>query len=417
MEWSQNEIEELVLVYLSILEKDENGEVFDKDEIIFRFRQGLLQHRSQHSIEKRMCNISSVLNKNQTNYFAEYEPIGDPDSTIILMILESLRKYYPASLQSERRHLSDNLDSNINPNTSIEEVNVSQFFVQPSALKWAIYYGMTNELDVCFSSGDVFRYADVPRELIHAFYGATAIDDFFYGKIAYAFTYQIVPQSYVEEPERATDTSVKPVDVASKEVVPIENGPVVSFSTDLTKYLFFRSYVADYCARGVDMKTLNTYLKKDPECSKLRSAARSEFQSIYNAVAKKLGLPKVSVFLPTRKKVRVRGIARTVSGTPTEIRIYCIHGPSGKEYTSWSSSDMTIDDNCCVCETLVHEIAHIYEAHFDATLSHDETFIKGYLATEEVFHELGFKDLLLQENRFVGCPRDSKAAQLAGSPK
>lgn len=399
-------MDEVVQVYLSLLTKDENAEVFDKTNIIFRFRQASLPHRSQSSIEKRMCNISSVLKNNETHYFEDYEPIEDVDGNVILMIIESLRKHYPSSLLSER-----------NSNIEAPGVDSKHTFNQSSSLSWSMYYSSTAQLDICFKSGDVYRYDKIPRDLINKLYETTSSDDFFYENIAYAFSYLVNPKDDLQVSARPKATEKRSTEKITKSRASTVKKGHLAFSTELSKYVSFRNHVEEYCATGRDMKTLNTHLKKDQHCSKLRSAARAEFQTIYNLAAEKLQLPQVSVFLPTRKKVSVRGIARTVSGTPTEIRIYAIHGPSHKEYKSWKSTDMKLDDNCGVCETLVHEIAHIYEAHFHSTLSHDKTFIEGYLATEKTFLKLGLEALLLQKNRFTGCPSDSKAAILSGKSR
>lgn len=399
-------MDEVVQVYLSLLTKDENAEVFDKTNIIFRFRQASLPHRSQSSIEKRMCNISSVLKNNETHYFEDYEPIEDVDGNVILMIIESLRKHYPSSLLSER-----------NSNIEAPGVDSKHTFNQSSSLSWSMYYSSTAQLDICFKSGDVYRYDKIPRDLINKLYETTSSDDFFYENIAYAFSYLVNPKDDLQVSARPKATEKRSTEKITKSRASTVKKGHLAFSTELSKYVSFRNHVEEYCATGRDMKTLNTHLKKDQHCSKLRSAARAEFQTIYNLAAEKLQLPQVSVFLPTRKKVSVRGIARTVSGTPTEIRIYAIHGPSHKEYKSWKSTDMKLDDNYGVCETLVHEIAHIYEAHFHSTLSHDKTFIEGYLATEKTFLKLGLEALLLQKNRFTGCPSDSKAAILSGKSR
>ena len=188
-----------------------------------------------------------------------------------------------------------------------------------------------------------------------------------------------------------------------------------TFSTTLVAFEAYRSYILKYCSLNTDINDFNHFLKDDKQFNNLKVNARLELQNIYIAVALEIGLPKLSVFLPTRKKVSVMGIAKTISGTPQEIRIYTIHGPSHKNYSFWRGSDMILDDASNTCETLVHEIAHIYEAHFHRILGHDDTFIEGYLAVERVLLKFGFQSLLLTQNRFTGCPPASKAFALSGT--
>ena len=111
------------------------------------------------------------------------------------------------------------------------------------------------------------------------------------------------------------------------------------------------------------------------------------------------------------------GTAQAVAGAPKEIRVYTIHGPSYKDYSEWKPKDMSVDEKQVVCETLVHEIAHIHQTHHCKVIGHEQTFIAGYLAVERLFIELGFEPMLPAQNRFAGCPGGSRASLLAGTPR
>lgn len=284
-------------------------------------------------------------------------------------------------------------------------------FTNSSAIDWCKYDPGSKELEVCFQSGSAYRYSNVPVDLVRGLCQAPSAGRFFHAYIAHAFPYSSGNQSAfslsVHREMSAPPRSGKRFYTTADKM---------PFSQELSTFETFRQYIVEYCATtGADIATFNQFLKKDKKCKLLKSKARAEFQSIYIAVAIEVGLPKLSVFLPTRKKVSVMGLARTVSGTPDEIRLYTIHGPSHKAYSSWMARDMRIDDSSSACETLLHEIAHIHEAHCHRILGHDESFIEGYLKAEQIFIQLGFEPLLTIENRFTGCPQGSKAAKLAGS--
>ena len=288
-------------------------------------------------------------------------------------------------------------------------------FTNSSAIDWCKYDPVSKELEVCFQTGSSYRYSDVPDNIVRALCQAQSAGKFFHAHVANAYPYSSQNQNEWSAPVRPEPTIQKaPIRIGERFYTTKDVRPL---SLELSAFETFRKYIIEYCASGANVTAFNQFLKTDKKCNKLKSEARAEFQSIYVAAAIETGLPKVSVFLPTRKKVSVMGLARTVSGTPEEIRIYCIHGPPYKDYSSWMALDMRIDDSSSVCETLLHEIAHIHEAHYHRVLGHEETFIEGYLRVEQAFLQFGFDRLLTIEHRFVGCPRGSKASLLEKTPR
>jgi len=188
------------------------------------------------------------------------------------------------------------------------------------------------------------------------------------------------------------------------------------FSQELRHYKEYRSLIERYCREQSrsPIAELNDFLKNNKEASALRQCARLELQNMYDAVADQLNLPRAQVYLPTRKKISTNGLAVAKSN---EIRIYAIHGPTKKEYGQWTVGDISLDPIEEVCETLVHESAHIHQWHVAQVMDHEETFIKGYEKCEEAFVRLGFGPLLLPAYRFSGVPRSSKAATLTGQAR
>jgi hypothetical protein len=292
---------------------------------------------------------------------------------------------------------------------------IEHHFTNSSAINWCRYESITKELEVCFTSGSTYSYSNVPSDVVDGLCRAPSAGKYFHAYIAHAFPYTSDNQSGWSNPIRPVMTVAAPL--ARPECCHYSSKDKGAFSPTLVAFETFRNCIQEYCKNGSDILAFNRFLKDKKNCSRLRSNARTEFQNIYIAVALEVGLPKLSVFLPTRKKVSVMGLARTVSGTPEEIRLYTIHGPGNKDYSSWMVSDMRIDDSSNACETLVHEMAHIHEAHFHRVLGHDQTFIEGYLEIERIFLGLGFEGLLLTRNRFTGCPSASKASTLSGIPR
>jgi hypothetical protein len=292
---------------------------------------------------------------------------------------------------------------------------VEHRFTNSSAINWCKYDPDSMELEVCFQSGSVYRYSNVPENTVKALCQAQSAGKFFHAFIATSYSYSsdrrsesslpLPSQSTIQRPETKNQSNF----YGRNDVKPL--------SLNFSAFNAFRKYVLEYCAAGSNVKAFNHFLKTDKKCNKLRSDARSELQNIYIEAAIETGLPKVSVFLPTRKKISVMGSAITISGIPNEIRVYCIHGPSHKDYSSWMAEDIMVDDASSVCETLLHEIAHIHEAYYHRVLGHEETFIEGYLRVEQVFLQFGFEHLLTLEHRFVGCPRGSKASLLEKTPR
>ena len=183
---------------------------------------------------------------------------------------------------------------------------------------------------------------------------------------------------------------------------------------DLPRYEVFRCAV-EQLREGVNsLPEFSSRLKDDAELKRLRTDARVELQSIYDEVRKELDLPAVPVFLPVRKKVRVRGQAHAMGGDPTEIRVYPIEGPTGIPYTNWTPSQLTVCSKSVVFEIFKHEISHVIATHRYGRLdNHDNNFVAAYDEINEYFKRHGFQLLIDPSLELWGVPLTSYAAQVA----
>jgi hypothetical protein len=72
---------------------------------------------------------------------------------------------------------------------------------------------------------------------------------------------------------------------------------------------------------------LTRLLNADPTVKARRSAARTELQAIFNLIRGHFGIPALPVYLPMRKKIAVRGQARTCVGVGVEEDVHGHQGP------------------------------------------------------------------------------------------
>jgi hypothetical protein len=182
----------------------------------------------------------------------------------------------------------------------------------------------------------------------------------------------------------------------------------------------YANYARAVAAVGGACPTLAAFsaaLKGDGRLSLLRCLARAELQRLYDAIRPPFGLPAIPVYLPVRKKVQVAGRANALGGMPTEIRVYPIHGPPGKDYASWQPCDLRIDSEEWVFETLLHESAHVLEATRHGLMGHEHAFVAAYCDIESHLVALGMVKAAGAPLRFSGCPPTSHAATHCGRPR
>ncbi len=168
------------------------------------------------------------------------------------------------------------------------------------------------------------------------------------------------------------------------------------------------------CATATSLSDFTATLKEDRRLTEFRNKARVELQKLYDVVRVRFGLPAIPVYLPVRKKITIRGQAHALNGMPREIRVYTIHGPAGKPYVYWQPCDLLIDSAECVLETVIHECAHILEAHRHAIMGHEQAFVSAYCEIEAWFIAVGVCQAIDPAYRFSGCPAGSYAAMQFG---
>ena len=172
----------------------------------------------------------------------------------------------------------------------------------------------------------------------------------------------------------------------------------------LAEYRAYKYAVDELRARTIKLDDFTATLKTDPELKYLRSKARAELQALYDDLTEDLGLPKLPVYLPVRKKVYVSGAAYHTGGVPSEIRIYSIKGCSNKPYDRWTSKDIRAYTEIEIFETFIHESAHVLEAIRTGRMGHGKPFIKAYENIEEYFLNRGLEYLIDPEIRLTGVP-------------
>jgi hypothetical protein len=179
----------------------------------------------------------------------------------------------------------------------------------------------------------------------------------------------------------------------------------------LEQYAAYREAVIGACARAMTLDELTRLLNADPTVKARRSAARTELQAIFNLIRGHFGIPALPVYLPMRKKIAVRGQAHMCVGVPKEIRIYTVEG-SRKPYNQWTPSDITCNSVSETLECLIHETAHVLEAHRHRVMSHDENFVIAYNEIDQFLKTCGFAPLRDPSLRLMGAPRQSVATSV-----
>jgi hypothetical protein len=189
------------------------------------------------------------------------------------------------------------------------------------------------------------------------------------------------------------------------------------FSNRLAAYTLYALEVRRLREASSSMQAMVRALKDNARLRAARSAAHSELQRVYDHIAFGLRMPKLPVRLPLRKRLYRGGAAVIVGNAPVEIRIFPLTGPAKKKRRDWEPGDVGVIVPSFVCEILLHEIAHVHQGFFTGEWNHDRGFAESYRFIEEVFLGFGFGPLLPREYRFAGCPPESFAASLQGTPR
>lgn len=172
----------------------------------------------------------------------------------------------------------------------------------------------------------------------------------------------------------------------------------------LADYRVYKNAVDELRTRTTKLDDFTARLKQHPELRYLRDRARAELQALYDDLTDDLGLPKLPVYFPVRKKVYVSGAAYHTGGVPSEIRIYSIKGCSNKSYENWTPRDIRAYTEIEIFETFVHESAHVLEAVRTGRMGHGKPFIKAYENIEEYFLNRGLENLIDPKIRLTGVP-------------
>lgn len=175
--------------------------------------------------------------------------------------------------------------------------------------------------------------------------------------------------------------------------------------------------LVDLRLRARSVGAMGRALQNNVKLRLARAAAQLELQSIYDHIAFGLGLPRIPVRLPLRKRVHAAGLASFRERTPREIRIFPIHGHAEKIRRRWKPADLRIASPSLVCEILLHETAHIRAVTRTQTWDHGMLFVHSYTIVERVMLGFGFGPLLPDALRFAGCPPRSSGALLEGTPR
>jgi hypothetical protein len=182
----------------------------------------------------------------------------------------------------------------------------------------------------------------------------------------------------------------------------------------LPHYASYAAAVSRARSTAASLTTFTTAIKDDRLFTELRNRARAELQGLYELARIRYGMPAIPVYLPARKKIMVRGRAHSLGGMPQEIRVYPIHGPASKEYAYWRPSDILIDPPEEVLETIIHEYAHILEAHRHGVMGHEQAFVAAYCDIEQSLVAAGACPASGPAYRFSGCPAGSYGAMQFG---
>jgi hypothetical protein len=174
---------------------------------------------------------------------------------------------------------------------------------------------------------------------------------------------------------------------------------------NLVDYRAYKYAVDELRTRAIILDDFTANLKQDPILKYLRGQARAELQALYDNLTDDLGLPRLPVYFPVRKKVYVSGAAYHTDGVPSEIRIYSIKGCSNKSYDKWTPGDIRAYTETELFETFIHESAHVLEAIRTGRMGHGKPFIKAYGNIEEYFLNRGLENLIDPKIRLTGVPR------------
>ena len=172
----------------------------------------------------------------------------------------------------------------------------------------------------------------------------------------------------------------------------------------LVDYRAYKNAVDELCALANKLDEFTAHLKQDSQLKYLRGRARAELQTLYDNLADDLGLPRLPVYFPVRKKVYVAGAAYHADGVPSEIRIYSIKGCSSKSYDRWTPRDIRAYTENEMFETFIHESAHVLEAVRTGRMGHGKPFTKAYENIEEYFLNRGLENLIDPKIRLMGVP-------------
>ncbi len=149
----------------------------------------------------------------------------------------------------------------------------------------------------------------------------------------------------------------------------------------------------------------NDKANHDPELRRLKSIARNELQELYDQIAARFRLPSMTVYMPKRKKIAIRGCLLN-PGTPlNEIRVYPIVGPN-KPYDQWRPVDVRTSPEYDVLDTLIHESAHALEVVRFGKGGHGATFRQAYDEIAAFVIDLGYGELVGRIQRPVGADVD-----------
>lgn len=195
------------------------------------------------------------------------------------------------------------------------------------------------------------------------------------------------------------------------------HGELRPFSNRLFDYTVYALRVRTLREKSRDFEEMTRALREDEKLHSSRLAAQTELQHIYDHIAFGLRLPRLPVRLPLRKRAYTRGAAVTYGNAKEEIRLYFLQAPHGKPRPEWKPTDLKIVLPSYLCEVFLHEIAHIHQRHFTGHSDHEQGFVDSYHAIEAVMLGFGFGPLLRSDFRFSGCPPNSKANELKGTPR
>jgi hypothetical protein len=75
----------------------------------------------------------------------------------------------------------------------------------------------------------------------------------------------------------------------------------------LPHYASYARAVAQCRSTASSLAVFTTTIKDDTQLIELRKQARAELQGVYEVARGRFGMPPITVYLPVRKKVMVRG--------------------------------------------------------------------------------------------------------------